>query len=178
MMIPTFEWGTRSRDQRPSNEGLHHPPGCLQVWGRGEGSRRFGRPGNRFWPALHAGGFTPRLLTPFEESDLLTLKLGITNVVPRATATAEELSLDEFSAGGRILDKKIRKFRPRTMAVLGIGAYRAAFGKPKAALGLQEDSIGDTAIWVLPNPSGLNAHFSAADFGSLFAELRRWIQGH
>ncbi len=138
----------------------------------------FGRPGNRFWPALHAGGFTPRLLTPFEENDLLTLKLGITNVVPRATATAEEITLDEFSAGGRLLDKKIRKFRPRTMAVLGIGAYRAAFGQPKAALGLQEESIGDTAIWVLPNPSGLNAHFSAADFGSLFAELRRWIQGH
>jgi len=138
----------------------------------------FGRPGNRFWPALHAGGFTPTLLTPFEESELLTLKLGITNVVARATATADELGADEFSAGGRMLEKKIRKFRPRVMAVLGIGAYRSAFGRPKAAPGLQEEAIGDTAVWVLPNPSGLNARFSAADFGALFADLRRWTQGH
>ena len=138
----------------------------------------FGRPGNRFWPALHAGGFTPSLLTPFEEAELLPLKLGITNVVPRATATADELSADEFSAGGRQLEKKMRRFRPRVMAVLGIGAYRAAFGRPKAGMGLQEETIGDTALWVLPNPSGLNAHFSAADFGALFADLRRWIKGH
>jgi double-stranded uracil-DNA glycosylase len=138
----------------------------------------FGRPGNRFWPALHASGFTPRLLTPFEEAELLRHGLGITNVVAHATAAAEELTSADFAAGGKALAAKVRRYRPRVLAVLGIGAYRAAFGRPEAALGLQPDSLEGSAVWVLPNPSGLNAHFKAADFGALFGELRRWVEGH
>jgi TDG/mug DNA glycosylase family protein len=133
----------------------------------------FARPGNRFWPALHAAGFTERVLAPHEERLLLPLGYGITNVVPRATAGADELSAEELLAGGRRLVAKVRRLRPRFLAVLGIGAYRSAFARPRAALGLQDDTLGATRIWVLPNPSGLNAHYGAADLAHLFGELRR-----
>src|SRR5438552_9762767 len=92
----------------------------------------FARPGNRFWPALHASGFTDRLLSPFEEQELLQLRLGVTNVVARATANASELNQDDFVKGGRVLRSKVRRYHPRIVAVLGVGAYRAAFARPKA----------------------------------------------
>src|SRR5437868_3078363 len=118
----------------------------------------FGRPGNRFWPALFAGGFTPRLLSPFEDEELLALGYGITNVVPRTTATADELTPDEFILGRKALEKKIRTYAPRFAAFVGLGAYRLAFRRPRAAPGLQTETIGSTRLWLLPNPSGLNAH--------------------
>lgn len=133
----------------------------------------FARPGNRFWPALFASGFTDRLFAPDEERELLARGLGITNVVERATATAAELSPEEFVAGGQALRTKVRRYGPRFLAVLGVGAYRTAFAAPKAQLGLQTEPIGDTRVWVLPNPSGLNAHYQPADLARLFAELRR-----
>jgi len=137
----------------------------------------FARPGNRFWPALHAGGFTDRVLSPFEEQELLTMGYGITNVVNRATATADELSHDELVKGGLGLDTKVRRVHPRFLAVLGIGAYRAAFGRPRAGLGLQPETIGETRIWVLPNPSGLNAHYRAGDLAKMFHALREAVDG-
>jgi len=132
----------------------------------------FGRPGNRFWPTLHAAGFTPRVLKPWEEDELIPLGYGITNVVARATNAAEELAHEELVDGGRKLVAKVKRFEPRVLAVLGVGAYRAAFGQRRAAIGLQPDSIGDTRLWVLPNPSGLNANYKPLDFARLFRELR------
>ena len=132
----------------------------------------FARPGNRFWPALFASGFTDRLLSPFDERELLALGFGITNVVMRATATADQLSRTELSEGGKRLDAKIRRYQPRFLAVLGVGAYRAAFGNAKAIIGEQETTIGKTRVWVLPNPSGLNAHYQPKDLARLFAKLR------
>jgi TDG/mug DNA glycosylase family protein len=136
----------------------------------------FARPGNRFWPALHAAGFTDRLLSPHEERELLKNGYGITNVVRRATATAAELSAEEFIEGGRRLESKVRRYRPAFLAVLGVGAYRSAFGQPRAKLGLQPEAIGETALWVLPNPSGLNAHYQPRDLARLFSELRRAVE--
>ncbi|MGW0659883.1 G/U mismatch-specific DNA glycosylase [Streptodolium elevatio] len=132
----------------------------------------FARPGNRFWPALHRSGFTPRLLRPDEQDDLLGLGLGITNVVERATAGAAELTADEYRTGGKALRAKVEQYRPRWLAVVGIGAYRVAFGDPKAALGRQDTTLGDTGVWVLPNPSGLNAHFTVDTLADEFARLR------
>lgn len=132
----------------------------------------FARPGNRFWPALYAAGFTPRLLSPFEERELLKSGYGITNVVERATATAAELSAEEIIEGGRRLAEKARRYRPECVAILGIGAYRTAFNLPKARLGRQSEMISDSVIWVLPNPSGLNAHYQPKDLAKLFLELR------
>jgi TDG/mug DNA glycosylase family protein len=132
----------------------------------------FARPGNRFWPAIHAAGFTERLLAPHEERLLLERGYGITNVVARATASADELSPAELCAGGRKLSTKVRRLRPRTLAVLGIGAYRTAFGRPHARLGPQPEALGETRVWVLPNPSGLNAHYGADDLARLFRALR------
>src|SRR5450432_945305 len=117
----------------------------------------FARPGNRFWKALYASGFTDRLLSPFDERELLQTGYGITNVVARTTATADQLSKAETIAGGKRLLAKVRRYRPRALAVLGVGAYRTAFGQPKATIGQQPGTIGDTLVWVLPNPSGLNA---------------------
>lgn len=139
----------------------------------GATGHHFARPGNRFWPALYASGFTDRLLSPFEEHELLSSGYGVTNVVGRATATAAELSAEEFVEGGRRLMAKVQKFRPRFLAVLGVSAYRTAFAQPKARLGLQTESIAQTRIWVLPNPSGLNAHYQPKDLARLFSELRR-----
>jgi TDG/mug DNA glycosylase family protein len=132
----------------------------------------FARPGNRFWPALFAGGFTDRLFAPHEEQLLLDLGYGITNLVNRATATADELTADELLAGGKRVAAKVRRMRPRWLAVVGVGAYRVAFAQPRAAIGLQEEAIGATRVWVLPNPSGLNAHYGARELGRIFGELR------
>jgi len=133
----------------------------------------FGRPGNRFWPTLQLAGFTPRLLSPYEERELLQYGYGITNVVARATAGAAELTEVELSEGGRRLAEKVAAYRPSFLAVLGIGAYRSAFGKPDAVLGRQPAPIAQSAIWVLPNPSGLNAHYGLQDLAALFRALRR-----
>jgi double-stranded uracil-DNA glycosylase len=136
----------------------------------------FGRPGNRFWPALHGAGFTPRLFDPSEEHELLPLKLGITNVVDRASAAADELTAKEIVAGGRSLQAKALKFAPRFLAILGIGPYRIAFDSPKATVGLQPETIGETRLWVLPNPSGLNAHYLPKDLVRVFRELREALK--
>jgi TDG/mug DNA glycosylase family protein len=133
----------------------------------------FARPGNRFWPALYKSGFTDRLLSPFEERELLELQLGISNVVPHATAAASELTREDFVKGGRTLKAKVRRYRPRIVAVLGVGAYREAFGPPKATIGEQDENIADARVWVLPNPSGLNANYQIDDLVKLFRELRR-----
>ena len=132
----------------------------------------FARPGNRFWPALHLAGFTPRVISPFDERELLELGLGITNVVARGTASADELTSDELRRGAKRLEAKVRRFTPKFLAVLGVGAYRAAFDRPKAQIGLQDETLGPTRLWVLPNPSGLNAHFQLADLGRLLRELK------
>jgi TDG/mug DNA glycosylase family protein len=134
--------------------------------------QHFGRPGNRFWQTLHRAGFTPRLFHPSEQRELLELGYGITNVVARATAAAEELTRAELIAGGKNLTRKVRRYAPRFLAVVGVGAYRTAFERSKAALGLQPETIGSTKIWVLPNPSGLNAHYQADALVALFSELR------
>ncbi len=132
----------------------------------------FARPGNRFWPALHGSGFTGRLLRPDEQEELLGLGLGITNVVARATARADELGSDELIAGGQALAAKVRALRPRWLAIVGVTAYRTAFGRPGAIVGRQEATIGGTPVWVLPNPSGLNAHWSLAALAAEFGRLR------
>jgi double-stranded uracil-DNA glycosylase len=136
----------------------------------------FGRPGNRFWPALYAGGFTDRLLTPYQERELLDKGYGITNVVARATATADQLSTTELIAGGKELSAKVLEFRPKILAILGISAYRTAFARPKAKLGRQDEQIADTIIWILPNPSGLNAHYQADDLARVFRELHDFAE--
>lgn len=138
--------------------------------------QHFGRPGNRFWPTLHHAGFTPRLFHPSEQRALLPHGYGITNLVARATATAAELTPEELAEGGRILERKVRRYKPRVLAIVGVGAYRTAFARPRAALGLQTETIGETAIWVLPNPSGLNANYQAAELAELFRELREWVE--
>ena len=134
----------------------------------------FARPGNRFWPALHAGGFTDRVLSPFAERELLKKGYGITNVVQRTTATADELSREEIIAGGEQLKTKVLRYQPRVLAVLGMGAYRTAFNQSKATIGRQEAQLGATILWVLPNPSGLNANYQAADLARLFRELKEF----
>ena len=136
----------------------------------------FARPGNRFWPALHLSGFTERRLSPFEERELLARGLGVTNVVTRATAAAAELAPAEFERGGRALRAKVKQYRPRFLAVLGVGAYRAAFARPKARPGRQEERLEAATVWVLPNPSGLNANYRPADLARLFRELREAVE--
>src|SRR6266852_3570136 len=133
----------------------------------------FARPGNRFWPVLYLSGFTNRLLSPFEERELLELGLGITNVVARATASASELTKEDFVEGGRALKAKVRRYRPRIIAILGVGAYRQAFAQPKAVIGEQAERIVNARVWVLPNPSGLNANYQLPDLVKLFRGLRQ-----
>ena len=135
----------------------------------------FGRPGNRFWPVLHRAGFTPRLFDPSEQRALLPLGYGITNIVARATAAADELEDEELVAGARTLERKVRRYEPRYLAVVGIQAYRTAFARPRAKLGFQEETIAATRIWVLPNPSGLNAHYRPDELVALFRELREGL---
>ncbi|PTL81452.1 G/U mismatch-specific DNA glycosylase [Vitiosangium sp. GDMCC 1.1324] len=132
----------------------------------------FARPGNRFWPALYASGFTHRLLAPSEQQELLSLGCGITNVVERATVSADVLTAEELTEGGRRLETKVRRYRPKYLAVLGIGAWRTAFGHPGASLGPQSETLGGARVWVLPNPSGLNAHYRPEDLARLFRTLR------
>jgi len=132
----------------------------------------FARPGNRFWKVLHQSGFTGRPLDPSEESELLASGYGITCFVSRTTARADELSKEEFIEGGKILLSKLEKYKPKMLAVVGIGAYKTAFQKPKARIGLQEETFGDTLIWLLPNPSGLNANYQIDDLVRLFRELK------
>ena len=132
----------------------------------------FARPGNRFWPTLYAAGFTERLLTPFDERELLKSGYGITNVVRRTTASADLLTKEEIEEGGKRLMVKVLRYRPRVVAILGIGAYRVAFSQSKAVIGKQEQMMGPTKVWVLPNPSGLNANYQTADLVKLFRELK------
>lgn len=131
----------------------------------------FARPGNRFWPALHAAGFTERLLHPSEERELLATGFGLTNLVERATARAAELSPAELRAGRARLAEKVERYRPRAVAVLGITAYRTAWARPDAGLGPQEDLAG-AQVWVLPSPSGLNAHYQLEGLAELFRQFR------
>jgi double-stranded uracil-DNA glycosylase len=134
--------------------------------------RHFARPGNRFWPALHRAGFTPRQLHPAEQEQLLDYRLGITNIVGQATARAEELTAAELTVGARALTAKVRRARPAWLAIVGVTAYRVAFGRPKATFGRQPETIGATGIWVLPNPSGLNASYQIDRLAQEFSRLR------
>ncbi|MCE7010699.1 G/U mismatch-specific DNA glycosylase [Kibdelosporangium philippinense] len=143
-------------------------PGLLSA----QRKQHFARPGNRFWPALHLSGFTPRQLHPSEQHELLTYGLGITNMVARATATAAELSKQEFVQGAGILTALAEKYLPQTVAIVGIGAYRMGFGRPKATIGPQPEMLGPSRVWVLPNPSGLNAHYQLPALAEEFRRLR------
>jgi TDG/mug DNA glycosylase family protein len=134
--------------------------------------RHFARPGNRFWPALYQAGFTPRLYSPFEEEKLLELGLGITNLVARATAGAANLSHGELKASAERLKRKVSKYRPRMVAILGLGAYRTAFGRRDAELGRQDEGMGETAVWVLPSPSGANAYYRLEVLVGILEQLK------
>jgi TDG/mug DNA glycosylase family protein len=131
----------------------------------------FAKPGNRFWPALHLSGFTPRQLKPAEQAELLSYRLGITNVVDRPSARADELTRAEYVAGGKNLVAKVLEYRPEWLAVVGVTAYRDAFGERTATMGRQDRMIGATGVWILPNPSGLNAHYTLPKIAAAFAEL-------
>ncbi|MHB1354445.1 MAG: G/U mismatch-specific DNA glycosylase [Anaerolineae bacterium] len=136
----------------------------------------FGRPGNRFWPALYAGGFTPRLFSPYDEVELLSLGLGIVNLVDRASLAADELSAEELVTGAQRLEAKVAQCRPSWVAVLTIGEYRRAFGRPKAQIGQQPEMIAGSHLWLLPNPSGLNAHYTPSVLGELFGAFREAVE--
>ncbi|WP_367129898.1 G/U mismatch-specific DNA glycosylase [Saccharothrix sp. HUAS TT1] len=138
--------------------------------------QHFARPGNRFWPALHLSGFTPRLLRPDEQDELPGYGLGITNLVARPTAKADELTAEELRAGGARLTELAREHRPKVVAVVGVTAYRAAFGRKGAKVGPQEELIASARLWVLPNPSGLNAHYRLADLAEVFGRLRAEVE--
>jgi double-stranded uracil-DNA glycosylase len=140
----------------------------------GATGHHFARPGNRFWPTLHQAGFTPRLLHPSEERELLMYGYGITNLVARATATADELFPEELVAGQRRLKLKVKRYQPQVVAVLGISAYRTAFGQKSVSLGRQPEQLGDTVVWVLPNPSGLNAHYQLSRLVEQFRTLHQF----
>lgn len=131
----------------------------------------FARPGNRFWRTLHASGFTERLLTPSEDDTLLQFGYGLTNIVARSTAKADELEAQELVLGRQQLATKVQHYRPRFLAILGIGAYRTAFNRTKAVMGQQDKSLHSAIIWVLPNPSGLNAHYQLEDLKRVYREL-------
>lgn len=143
-------------------------PGLYTAWA----GYHFARPGNRFWPALHAGGLTPRQFDPSENEQLLELGYGLTNMVRRATVRADELTKEELQRGGRTLRRKVSRYKPKMLAVLGVMSYRIAFNKRQANVGPQEETFGNTRIWVLPNPSGLNAHFTPDRLAVVFGELR------
>ena len=135
----------------------------------------FARPGNRFWPAIARAGITERVLDPSEQPALLARGYGITNIVGRATARADELDDEELVAGARTLARKVRRWRPRALAVLGASAFRVAFGVRDAPLGPQPERMGDTTVWLLPNPSGLNAHYQVDDLARWYAQLHRFV---
>jgi TDG/mug DNA glycosylase family protein len=136
----------------------------------------FARPGNRFWPALYAAGFTDKLFSAFEDHLLLERGYGITNVVERATASAAELKQEEYVKGGKRLEAKVRRYGPRVVAVLGVSAYRAAFGEKDAVVGRQAGELGGATVWVLPNPSGLNAHYRLEDLARVYKEMRLSVE--
>jgi TDG/mug DNA glycosylase family protein len=141
------------------------------LWSGAVG-HHFARPGNRFWKVLHAAGFTDRLVAPCDERRLLARGLGVTNLVARTTASAAELSAAELVRGARRLRAKVRRHRPRVVAFLGVQAYRVALGRSGAAVGPQEERFGGAAVWLLPNPSGLNAHYQLPALTRLFAAMR------
>jgi double-stranded uracil-DNA glycosylase len=132
----------------------------------------FARPGNRFWKTLHAAGLTERVLSPFDEHELLAAGLGVTNLVARATATADELGPEELRQGARRLRRKVARYRPRWVAFLGLTAYRVAFGRARASVGPQAQTLSSARVWLLPNPSGLNAHYQVPDLARVFGEFR------
>ena len=134
----------------------------------------FARPGNRFWPTLHAAGFTPRRLAPEEDGELLGLGLGLTNIAARGTRAATELDDAELRAGAADLERVVARYEPRLVAIVGITAYRIAFARRRATWGLQAETIGGRPVWILPNPSGLNAHYKPADFARLYGEARAY----
>ncbi|HEV8554819.1 MAG TPA: G/U mismatch-specific DNA glycosylase [Actinophytocola sp.] len=136
----------------------------------------FARPGNRFWPALHLSGFTPRQLAPAEQALLLTYGLGVTNVVARATARADELTASELRQGAERLTALAAEYAPRFVAVVGISAYRTGFNRPQATIGEQPDRLGGSRLWVLPNPSGLNAHYQLPQLADEFRALYQRVQ--
>ena len=133
----------------------------------------FARPGNRLWKALHAGGFTPHVFHPSDDQDLLLLGIGMTNICDRATARADELSTDDLRTGRQALEAKVKLYQPKVLAILGISAYRTAFQHPKAVMGRQEEPLHGAMLWILPNPSGLNAHYQLADLAKVYGELRQ-----
>jgi len=143
----------------------------------GATGHHFARPGNRFWPTLYGAGFTDRLVDPSEEHLLLDAGCGVTNLVPRTTATAAELAKAELADARLALERKVRRYKPRWLAILGIGAYRTAFDRRDAHIGKQPERLGSTGLWVLPNPSGLNAHYQLPDLIRLFEELRLFAPG-
>ena len=135
----------------------------------------FARPGNRFWPALYQSGFISRPLKPEEDLQLLDHGIGLTNIARHATARGDEVPPDAFERGGRTLVRKIRRHRPRSVAILGVTAYRVAFDLPKATMGPQDRTLGGAPLWVLPNPSGLNAHYQIPDLAHAYGELKQWL---
>ena len=179
-MAPTREELERARTRRlpdVAGPGLRVlfsgiNPGLYTAWA----GHHFARPGNRFWPALHRSGFTPHLLAPHQQEELLALGLGITNVASRATARADELTRAEVVAGGRALRRKVRLLRPQWLAVVGVTAYRTAFARPAAVTGPQDTAIGGTRAWVLPNPSGLNALWTTPKLAQAFRDLRLQVE--
>ena len=142
------------------------------LWSGATG-HHFARPGNRFWRAIHDAGLTPALLSPDHQAELLDYGIGITNLVDRTTARADELTPDELRAGGRALVEKVERFRPAKVAFLGVSSYRVAFSDPSAVVGRQLRRIGSSEVWVLPNPSGLNAHYQLTDLAAAYADLRK-----
>lgn len=133
----------------------------------------FARPGNRFWKVLHRAGFTDRELSPFDDRELLDVGIGITNLVGRTTAAAAELDGAELRRGATRLARKVERYRPRFVAFAGMGAYRTAFRRPRAALGLQPETLGGAVVWLLPNPSGAQAAYQLDDLVREFRALRR-----
>jgi TDG/mug DNA glycosylase family protein len=179
---------TRPREPRPTRDQIAAAAGRRVPDVAGEGLRvlfvginpglysaatghHFARPGNRFWKALQLGGMTSTVLAPDQEQDLLALGIGVTNIVARATTATSDLTDDELRSGARVLERKIRSMRPTVAAFLGLGAFRTAFAMPGAVAGEQPRRIGDTRVWLLPNPSGLNANHQLPDLGNAFAEL-------
>ncbi len=131
----------------------------------------FARPGNRFWPALHRAGFTDRRLEPFEDRLLLDYGLGLTNLVAQATRSASEVGGEALREGAKHLAKKAARWRPAFVAVVGVSAYRTAFGRPNATVGPDDERLGSSSVWVLPNPSGINAHYQLEDLVRAFRDL-------
>jgi TDG/mug DNA glycosylase family protein len=181
-MLDDVKLSTPSRDELEAARGRTIPavlaPGLNVVfvginpglWSGATG-HHFAHPRNRFWKTLHLSGFTPRELSPAEDAGLPQYRLGVTNLVERTTAKASELTRKELRAGGAALVENVQRIHPRSVAVLGIGAYRRVFD-PKATLGQQEARIAGAETWMMPNPSPLNAQFSLDDLVALFTELR------